>query len=84
MFSISWRPDIAGDYRVIRNIRGSQSYYGTYAETSFAADAAATTAPTTQPVDLGTTQMYVLGIGAAIIVVIAIVGALLMTIRKRA
>lgn len=83
-YSVSWKPDIDGDFKVIATFAGSASYYGTYATTSFAAGAThATTQPTAQPVDQTQTQMYVLGIGAAIIFVIAIVGAaLLMALRK--
>jgi hypothetical protein len=85
MYSVSWKPDIAGDYKVIATFAGSASYYGTYSTTSFAAgEAAATTQPTAQPINNDNTQMYVLGIGAAIIVVIAVVAAvLLMAIKKR-
>ena len=85
MFTFSWKPDIEGSYTVVATFHGSQSYYGTYAETSFAASAAPTTAPTsTSTVSLESTQMYILGIGAAIIVVVVIIGAvILMALRKR-
>lgn len=85
MFTLSYKPDIEGSYTVIATFHGSNSYYGTYSETSFAASAAPATAPpTAAPVDLATTQNYVLGIGIAIIIVVAIVGALIMvSLRKR-
>ncbi len=85
MFSLSWMPDIEGDYTVMATFAGTQSYYGTYATTSFAASQAAATIPpaTVQPNDQATTQMYVLGIGAAIIVALVIIGAaILMAVRK--
>ena len=87
LFTFNWKPDIEGSYIVVATFRGSQSYFGTYAETSFVASAAATTAPTSTTTAAGneTTNMYVLGIGVAIIVVVSIVGAvILMALRKRA
>ena len=86
-YAYTWTPDIPGTFTVYANFAGSQSYYPSSAETSFVAtQAAATTAPTTvtQPVNSDATQMYVIGIGTAIIIAIAIVGTLIMmTLRKR-
>jgi hypothetical protein len=86
LFTFNWKPDIDGPYTVVATFHGSQSYYGTYAETSFAASAVPTTTPTsTQTVSLESTQNYILGIGVAIIVVVIIFGALtLMALRRRA
>jgi hypothetical protein len=86
MFTLSWAPDIPGSYTVIASYTGSQAYYGSYAETSFVATLAPTSAPTSvvQNVSSDTTQMYVIGIGVAIIIAIAIVGVLIMlSLRKR-
>ena len=60
------------------------AYWPSHSETAFVVEAAAPT-PTTQPaIVLPPTEMYVLGIGIAIIVAVAIVGALLaLMIRKR-
>ncbi len=86
MFTFTWKPDIAGDYTVIATFAGSESYYSTYAETSFTATAsAAAPTATTTPLNLATTSdlmIYnVVGV-IAIIIAIAIVGLLLL--RKRA
>ena len=35
MFSLTWTPDITGDYTVIASFAGSESYYSSSAETSF-------------------------------------------------
>jgi H+/gluconate symporter-like permease len=86
MFTLAWAPDIPGSYTVIASFAGSKSYYGSYAETSFVATSPPTSAPTAvvQTVSSDTTQMYVIGIGVAIIIAIAIVGAIIMmTLRKR-
>ena len=84
-FAFGWTPDITGSYTVIATFAGSQSYYGSSAETHFTASAPApTAAPTSQPISLESTQMYVLGIGVAIIVAVVIIGALIMLmLRKR-
>jgi hypothetical protein len=86
MFTFTWKPDITGDYTVMATFAGSESYYPTFAETSFTATSpAATPTATTAPLNLATTSdvmIYnVVGV-IAIIIAIAIVGLLLF--RKRA
>lgn len=52
MFTYAWSPDIEGAYIVIATFAGSNSYYGSSAESSFyavAAPATATPAPTAAP-----------------------------------
>jgi outer membrane protein assembly factor BamB len=85
-FSYQWTPDIEGKYTVIATFAGSESYYPSFAETSFAVDPAAVTP---QPIEVSNAgsaaEQYLLPGIAAIIVAIAIVGVvLLLAIRKRA
>jgi hypothetical protein len=84
MFTYTWKPDIQGNYIVVASFAGSGAYYPSYAETSFfAGDAAATISPN-QPQTLPPTEMYIIGATVAIIVAIAIVGALvLLAVKKR-
>jgi hypothetical protein len=86
-FALTWTPEIPGNYTVYANFAGSQSYYGSSAETSFVASQAATTATPTsagQPVNSDVTQMYVMVVGIAIIIAIAIGFAVtILTLRKR-
>ena len=86
VYSLSWTPDIAGDYRVIANFAGTNSYWPSTATTSFnVMEAAATHPPTTNtPSDLASTQTVELGIAAIIIVIIIIGAILMMMMRKRA
>ena len=83
-FSLQWTPDIPGKYTVIATFEGSDSYWPSSSETSFAVDP---TEPTSSPypeISLPPTEMYIAAAAAAIIVAIAIVGVvLLMAIRKR-
>ena len=84
-FSYQWTPDITGKYTVYASFAGSKSYWPSHADTAFAVDSAPEAPSTqvpTQPVS--NTDTYVLGTGIAIIVAIAIVGAvILMVLRKR-
>ena len=84
-FSMQWKPDIEGKYTVIANFAGSNSYWPSSSETSFAVDPAAPTASPYPTVAVQNYNMSIIGMGVAIIVVIAIVGVvLLMAIKKRA
>jgi hypothetical protein len=85
-YSLQWTPDITGKYTVIATFTGTKAYYGSSAETSFAVDAAAATpAPTKEPVQ-SMADTYLLPSVAAIIVAIAVVGAILalLVTKKRA
>jgi PQQ-like domain len=85
-FALTWTPDITGDYTVIANFAGSNSYYPSNAETHFtASETAPTAAPTANPgSDAALNNMLMYGI-ASIIVVIIIVGTVLalLMLRKR-
>jgi hypothetical protein len=83
-YSYTWQPDISGKYTIIATFAGSNSYGSSVAQTAFQVDdAPATPTPTPEPAK-SMVETYVLGIGAAIIVAIAIVGAILvMMIKKR-
>ena len=40
MYTLTWKPDITGDYKVVATFAGSESYYSSSAETSFTVDPA--------------------------------------------
>ena len=83
-FAFNWMPDIEGQYIVYASFAGSESYWPSHAVTSFAVDTAAAT-PAPMPAEaVPPTDMYILSGVAAIIVAIALVGAvLLIAIKKR-
>ena len=84
MFRFAWKPDIEGTYTVIATFTGSESYYPSYSETSFAVDSAAPTASPYPVVNLPPTEMYIAAAAAAIIIAIAIATALiLLRLRKQ-
>jgi hypothetical protein len=85
-FAYTWTPNIQGNYAVTATFAGTQSYYGSTADTYFYASASpATPAPTATPVTgLATMSGLTIGFAAAviaIIIAIAIVGLLLL--RKK-
>jgi len=82
-YSLRWTPDIEGKYTVIATFAGTKGYWPSSSETAFAVDpvvqAQATEYP--QPVD---NTMTVVGIGVAMLIAIAIVGAVIvLMLRKR-
>jgi outer membrane protein assembly factor BamB len=81
MFTFTWTPDITGSYTVVATFTGSQSYYPSYAESSFAVSAAAPTASPYPVVTLPPMEMYFTASTIAIIIAIAIVGLLIL--RKK-
>jgi hypothetical protein len=82
-FSLQWTPDIPGKYTVIATFAGSESYWPSSSETSFAVDAAAPTlAPTAAPAQ-SAADLYFVPAVIGIIVAIIIVGAVLAMIMLR-
>ena len=76
-FSYQWIPDIPGKYTVIATFAGSNSYWPSYSETSFAVDTAETT-PSPQPLnEKSDADLYFIPAVAGIVIAIAIVGAIL-------
>ena len=84
MYSLSWAPNIAGNYTVVATFHGTNGYYPSWSETSFAVqEAAATSTPTEAPL-ASNTDTYILASAIATIVVLVIIGAILMMmVRKR-
>ena len=83
-YSFDWKPDIPGKFTIIAKFAGTESYWSSSAQTAFVVEEAPPQ-PTQQPVVAQSpVEMYVIGVGVAIIIAIAIVGALIMLmIRKR-
>ena len=86
MYTLTWQPDITGNYKVIATFPGTNGYWPSYSETSFVVDPAAPTpAPaTTTASNIATTSdlmVYIAGATIAIIIAIAMVGILML--RKK-
>ncbi len=83
-YSYAWTPDIPGTYKVFASFTGSGAYYSSHAEAAFVAGSPEPTQTKQPDISFPPTEMYILAGIAAIIVAIAIVGAvLLMAIKKR-
>ena len=77
-FSLTWMPDIAGDYTVYASFAGSNSYWPSHAMTTFVVDAAAATpTPTAAPAE-SVADMYFVPAIAGLFVAIIVVGLLIM------
>jgi hypothetical protein len=83
-YSFQWMPDIPGKFNVIATFEGTNGYWPSYAETSFAIDPApeATPPPTASPAPL--TDTYVAGFGIALIIIlVAGIVVIVLMLRKR-
>jgi len=83
-YSLAWTPDIAGNYTVIANFAGTQSYYPSSAATAFYANSPAATSSPEQVTAQPPTGMYIAVAAVAIITAIAIASiVIVMMLRKR-
>jgi hypothetical protein len=85
MFSFTWKPDIEGTYSVIATFAGSESYWPSYAETSFVVDQPATPIPTSEPKQpTSIADTYFIPAIAGLFVFVAIIGVIIiLVLRKR-
>jgi hypothetical protein len=83
-YSLDWMPDIPGKYTVIATFAGTGGYYASYAEAAFVVDEAPAPTPPPEATPAPMTDSYVLGMGAAAIIAIVIIGLLiLLMLRKK-
>lgn len=83
-FSYAWKPDITGKYTIIASFPGSNSYGSSFAETALQVDEASQPSPTNEAVVVTPmTDTYVLAIGIATIIAVAIVGAIIVLVVRR-
>jgi len=83
-YSLTWTPDIPGNYTVAAIFAGTGGYYGSTAQTAFyASSPAATTAPTAAPASGLASNNTLMYVGVAIIIVIIIIGAVLAILVTR-
>jgi hypothetical protein len=82
-YGFTWTPDIPGDFMVIANFEGSNSYYPSSARTYFYSSEApsATPQPTQAPASLA--DQYLLPATGGIIAAIAVVGAVIVLMLRK-
>jgi hypothetical protein len=86
MFTLNWKPDIAGSFTVFAIFAGSESYYTSSAETSFYAnEPQPTTATPTAPPQSAADMYFIPAIaGLFILIIIVLALVVLIMLRKRA
>ena len=83
-FSAVFTPEVPGKYTIVATFAGSESFWKSYAETAINVEAAPEATPEPTPTPAPMTDTYVLGLGAASIIAVVIIGLLLMLmLRKR-
>jgi len=83
-YSAVFTPEVPGKYTIITTFLGSESYYGSSAETAINVEEAPAATPESTPTPAPMTDTYVLGLGAgAIIAIIAIGLVIILMLRKR-
>jgi hypothetical protein len=84
-YSLTWTPDISGNYTVIATFHGTNGNWGSYTETAFnmMQAPAATATPTPTPASMA--DLYFLPLSVGMIIAIVVIGALLavLILRKR-
>jgi outer membrane protein assembly factor BamB len=85
MFTLSWTPDIEGNYTVYATFAGSESYWPSSAETSFVVDPAPAVTPAPTPMPESAADLYFVPAVIGIVIAIVAVGAALalLMLRKR-
>ena len=84
-YSLTWTPDISGNYAVTAVFEGSNAYYGSSDSTAFSAsEAAATPAPTNAPPSgLATSaDLMTFIVGGVIAIIVAVAIATVLILRK--
>ena len=83
-YGLLFTPEVPGAYTVIATFCGSESYYGSYAETHIGVDAAPEPTAEPTPIPDSIADMYLLPATAAIIIAIIVIGlAIILVLRKR-
>ena len=84
MYTLTWKPDISGNYTVYAKFAGTNGYWPSSDTTAFyASPEAPTPAPTATPIaGLASNNTLMYGI-VAIIIVIVIIGAILLMVMLR-
>jgi hypothetical protein len=83
VYSLTWKPDIDGTFTVFATFAGSNSYYPSHAETSFAAmSATPTPSPSPQPLSPAPVELYFAASTIAIIIAIAVATFLIVAKKK--
>jgi outer membrane protein assembly factor BamB len=83
-FSYMFTPEVPGKYTIIATFKGSESYWGSHAETAIGVSEAPAATPEPTPTPASIADMYFVPATIGIIIAIAVVGAVIvLMLRKR-
>ena len=83
-YSLTWTPTVSGTHKVYATFDGTQGYWPSSAESTFTVVSAAATQAPLQQITIPPTETYITEAAIAIIVAIAIVGAVIvLMVRKK-
>jgi hypothetical protein len=83
-FKTTFVPEVPGEYTVFASFKGTDSYWPTQSQTALVVGETNATPPPQEPKNDSYTDTYVLGIGAAILIAVIVIGILtLMAVKKR-
>jgi outer membrane protein assembly factor BamB len=83
-YGCNWKPQVSGTYQIIATFQGSNSYGSSFAQTYMSVSEASPTASPYPVTNLPPTETYITLSTIAIIIAIAVIGALiLLSLRKR-
>ena len=83
MYKLAFTPQVPGTYSIYATFTGSESYWGSHAETAITVENAPQASPTTVPLQQATDQTPLMYSTIAIIAAIAVVGAVLIVLQKK-
>jgi len=81
-FSMTWTPPAEGTYTIIASFAGDDSYGSSSEATSIAVGPAAEEPPTVEPPVIPNYTMTIIGAALAVIIAVAVVGALILLRKK--
>ena len=84
-YSLTWKPEVSGNYTVMANFAGTNGYWPSSSETTFNTMETPTATTTPTSVQSSNAETYVIYFGIATIIAIFVVGAILalLLLRKR-
>jgi hypothetical protein len=83
-FKLTFTPQVPGKYTVIATFAGSESYYGSSAETALVVNEAPQPTPAPTPTPAPMTDTYITGFGISMLVAIVVIGlVIILMLRKR-
>jgi len=84
-FSYIWKPDIPGAYKLVATFQGTQSYYGSSAETFFNVGDApqSTSEPATTPLSSVADTYFLPAVSGIVVILIVIIALLAMLLLRR-